>query len=187
MIAEVARALRDEAERANERRLLVLAGNRDRGIDAAYSVVEAVGASNDAVALVSTRQGFRFDRVTPREADALLGQTKQIVVVDCHEQCPPNALGRAVGAVDGGGLFVLLTPPLEDWPTRHDRFDESLAVPPAAVADVTGHFRRRLVETLRTHPGVGVVSLAVESEGEPTIERDGCTSSSGPRPRTAPT
>ena len=187
MIAEVARALRDEAAGANERRLLVLAGDRDRGIDAAYDVVEAVGVSDDTVALVSTREGFRFDRVGPRGADALLGQTKQVVVVDCHEQCPPNALGRAVGAVDGGGLFVLLTPPLEEWPTRRDRFDESLAVPPATVADVTGRFRRRLVETLRTHPGVAVVSLAAESGDEPVVERDGRTSPSNAQPRSDPT
>jgi len=187
MIAEVARALRDEAERADERRLLVLSGNRDRGIDAAYDVVEAIGVSDDAVALVSTREGFRFDRVGPRGADALLGQTRQVVVVDCHEQCPPNALGRAVGAVDGGGLFVLLTPPLEEWPTRHDRFDESLAVPPATVADVTGRFRQRLVETLRTHPGVAVVSLAANSGDEPTVERDGCTAPPRSQPRTDPT
>ena len=187
MIAEVARALRDEAAGANERRLLVLAGDRDCGIDAAYDVVEAVGVSDDAVALVSTREGFRFDRVGPRGADALLGQTKQVVVVDCHEQCPPNALGRAVGAVDGGGLFVLLTPPLEEWPTRRDGFDASLAVPPATVADVTGRFRRRLVETLRTHPGVAVVSLAAESGDEPVVERDGRTSPSNAQPQSDPT
>ena len=187
MIAEVARALRDEAKRANERRLLVLAGDRDRGIDAAYDVVEAVGVRDDAVAVVSTREGFRFDRVGPRGADALLGQTRQVVVVDCHEQCPPNALGRAVGAVDGGGLFVLLTPPLAAWPTRRDGFDASLAVPPATVAAVTGRFRRRLVETLQTHPGVAVVSLAAESGDEPTVERDGRTSPSTPQPRSDPT
>ena len=187
MITEVARALRDEAAGANERRLLVLAGDRDCGIDAAYDVVEAVGVSDDAVALVSTREGFRFDRVGPRGADALLGQTKQVVVVDCHEQCPPNALGRAVGAVDGGGLFVLLTPPLEEWPTRRDGFDASLAVPPATVADVTGRFRRRLVETLRTHPGVAVVSLAAESGDEPVVERDGRTSPSNAQPQSDPT
>jgi len=187
MIAEVARALRDEAAEANERRLLVLAGDRDRGIDAAYDIVRAVGVSDDAVALVSTREGFRFDRVGPRGADALLGQTRQVVIVDCHEQCPPNALGRAVGAVDGGGLFVLLTPPLEAWPTRRDRFDESLAVPPATVADVTGRFLRRLVETLRTHPGVAVVSLAAESGDEPVVERDGRTSPPKAQPRSDPT
>ena len=187
MIAEVARALRDEAERANERRLLVLAGDRDRGIDAAYDVVEAIGASDDAVTLVSTRTGFRFERVAPRGADGLLGRTKQVVIVDCHEQCPPNAVGRAVGAVDGGGLFVLLTPPLAEWPGRRDRFDESLAVPPATVDDVTGRFRRRLVETIRTHPGVAVVTLAAEPGDDPTVERDGTTAPAEPRPQTRPT
>ena len=186
MIAGVATDLKREAERANERRLLVLAGDRDRGIDAAYEAIEATGV-DDAVSIVSTREGFRFDRVGPRGSGDLLGRTREIVVLDCHDQFVPNALGRAVGAVDGGGLLVLLTPPLDDWPDRRDRFDESLAVPPFSLSDVTGRFRRRLVETLRTHPGVAVVSLPTTAEDgaadedqsseegppSPTIERDG--------------
>ena len=180
MIAELVADLKREAERANQRRLLVLAGGRDRGIDAAYEAVAAAGVDDDAVSFVSEREGFRFERVAPRRADGLLGRTRELVVLDCHERFVPNALGRAVGAVDGGGLLVLLTPPLDDWPERRDGFDESLAVPPFGLEDVTGRFRRRLVETLRTHPGVAVASLPDDEAdaGEPVgagvrIERDG--------------
>jgi Predicted P-loop ATPase fused to an acetyltransferase len=180
MIAELVADLKREAERANQRRLLVLAGGRDRGIDAAYEAVAAAGVGDDAVSFVSEREGFRFERVAPRGTDGLLGRTRELVVLDCHERFVPNALGRAVGAVDGGGLLVLLTPPLDDWPERRDGFDESLAVPPFVLDDVTGHFRRRLVETIRTHPGVAVASLPDDEAdaGEPVgagvrIERDG--------------
>jgi tRNA(Met) cytidine acetyltransferase len=159
MIAEATRALRAEAERTNERRVLALAGDRDRGIDAAYDAVEAVGVADDAVSVVSTREGFRFEEHRPRRADELLGRTREVVVLDCHERFVPNALGRAVGAVDGGGLLVLLTPPLDEWPAVRDRFDDSLAVPPYGIGDVTGRFRERLVGTLRTHPGVAVLAL----------------------------
>ncbi len=176
MVASVARELRAEASRTDERRVLVLAGDRDRGIDAAYDAVEAVGADGDAVSVVSTREGFRFEEFRPRGADGLLGRTRDVVLLDCHERFVPNALGRAVGAVDGGGLLVLLTPPLDEWPAIRDRFDEALAVPPYGLDDVTGRFRERLAGTLRTHPGVAVVALG--GSGGETVERDGLTGGS---------
>ena len=174
MIGGVARELRAEAERTNERRVLVLAGDRDRGIDGAYDAVAALGVDDEAVSLVSAREGFRFEEHRPRSADELLGRTREAVVLDCHERFVPDALGRAVGAVDGGGLLILLTPPLDDWPAVRDRFDDSLAVPPYGVGDVTGRFRERLVGTLRTHPGVAVVALGDDPDGDAVV-RDGLT------------
>ncbi|WP_066418234.1 tRNA(Met) cytidine acetyltransferase TmcA [Halorubrum aethiopicum] len=190
MIAELAADLKREAERANQRRLLVLAGDRDRGVDAAYDAIEAVDADEGRVSIVSTREGFRFERLAPRAADDLLGRTREVVVLDCHDRFVPNALGRAAGAVDGGGLLVLVTPSLDDWPGRRDGFDESLAVPPFALADVTGRFRERLVETIRTHPGVAVADLGGANDGSPgtgiAIERDGLTDPPAARPRSPP-
>ena len=174
MIAEATRELRAEARRTNERRVLVLAGDRDPGVDAAYDAVEALGVDDEAVSLVSTREGFRFEEHRPRSADELLGRTREAVVLDCHEWFVPNALGRAVGAVDGGGLLILLTPPLDEWPAVRDGFDESLAVPPYGRDDVTGRFRDRLVETVRTHPGIGIVALGGDGAAD-VLERDGLT------------
>ncbi|SFK85776.1 tRNA(Met) cytidine acetyltransferase [Halogranum rubrum] len=172
-VSALAGRLRAEAEQTDERRLLVLAGDRDAGIDAAYDIVEGVGFSDDGVTFVTTREGFRFERLHPKHADRLLGTTRDCVVLDAHGEFSPNAIGRLVGAVDGGGLLVLLTPPLDEWPTTRGGFDEYLAVPPFTVDDVTGRFRERLVRTLREHPGVAIVD--VESE---TVERDGLTGES---------
>ena len=189
MIAGLARDAKREAEAANERRVLVFAGDRDRGVDAAYDAIEAVtgdeqsgGSQQDAdkrgdddppsVSIVSTREGFRFEEHRPRSAADLLGRTREVVVVDCHEQFVPNALGRSVGAVDGGGFLVLLTPDLDAWPEVRDRFDDSLAAPPYEIGDVTGRFRKRVVGTLRSHSGIAVVSLA-GADGRDRVERDG--------------
>ncbi|WP_200531096.1 tRNA(Met) cytidine acetyltransferase TmcA [Halorubrum sp. LN27] len=179
MIAALARDAKREAEAANERRVLVLAGDRDRGFDAAYDAIEAVDPTSTAI--VSTREGFRFEEHRPRNADELLGRTREVVVLDCHERFVPNALGRCVGAVDGGGLLVLLTPDLDEWPAVRDRFDDSLAVPPYGVDDVTGRFRERFVGTLRSHPGIAVVSLGEDGPAGDAVERDGLT---GPREET---
>jgi len=170
---ETARRLRTEAEATDERRLLVLAGDREAGYRAAREVCDATGL--DAVTL--SEREVAGDRLPPDRAGELLGTTRECVVVDCHDACRPNALGRAAGAVDGGGLLVLVAPPLTAWPHRRDGFDEALAVPPFELVDVAGVFRTRLVGTLRAHRGVAIVDV---DEGR--LERDGRTDPAPRRP-----
>ena len=177
MQMDVARALLAEAERANERRVLVLAGEREACLDAAAALLDGLPLPLGETTLVSTRDALACEQVPPRNADRLLGTTRSAVVFDAHPDCRPNALGRVVGAVDGGGLLVLLTPPLDDWPDRRDAFDEGLAVPPFDATDVAGNFRRRLVVTLREHPGIAICGVDTG-----TLERDGLTD---PAPRLA--
>jgi tRNA(Met) cytidine acetyltransferase len=176
---ELVERLREEAKRADERRLLVLAGPPDVTRARAATAIDTGGFDPAAITAVGTADRLPGTRLDPRRSAELLGTTRDAVVVDCHEACRPNALGRAVGAVDGGGLLVLLTPPLDAWPDRRDAFDESLAVPPFDVEDVAGNFRRRFVQTLRQHPGVAIIAVG-EDDGS---VRDGLTD---PPTRTPP-
>ena len=170
MDTAAARDLLAEAEAAEERRVLVLAGDRDAATAVADRLLDALPIPLTETSLVSTRDDLACEHVPTRNAGRLLGTTRKAVVLDCHEDCRPNALGRVVGAVDGGGLLVLLTPDLDDWPSHRDAFDEGLAVPPFDTDDVAGRFRRRFVDTLRTHPGIAVYDVDVD-----TLERDGLT------------
>ncbi|ADB61409.1 protein of unknown function DUF699 ATPase putative [Haloterrigena turkmenica DSM 5511] len=163
MIVETgATALFEEATAVDERRVLVLAGDRDRGYDTLESVLEALPVPITETTLVGPEDRLRCEHLSQANASELLGTTRTAIALDAHEGLRPNALGKVVGAVDGGGLLVLLTPPLEDWPNRRGAFDESLAVPPFSLDDVTGRFRARLVETLRAHRGIGIVDLETE-------------------------
>ncbi len=176
-IVGLAESLRAEARRANERRLLVLAGERERGYDALESILDTLSVPIAATTLVGPEDRLRCEQLPQANAGELLGTTRDAIAVDAHAELRPNAVGKVVGAVDGGGLLILLTPPLEAWPDRRDGFDESLAVPPFELADVTGRFRRRFVETLRAHRGIGIVDLEAER-----VEADGLTH---PAPRLA--
>ncbi|MFB6152699.1 MAG: tRNA(Met) cytidine acetyltransferase TmcA domain-containing protein, partial [Halodesulfurarchaeum sp.] len=175
MIGALAGELREEASLVDERRLLVLAGAPADRFDAAGEALSGADVDQRECVLVSEHDRLPCDVVEPQRAERLLGTTQTAVVLDCHDACHPNALGRLVGTVDGGGLFVLLVPSLDDWPDRRDDFDETLAVPPATIDDVTGRFRRRLVETLRAHRGIAIVDL---DQGQ--IVADGLTD---PAPR----
>jgi len=175
MLASLARRLREEARESNERRLLVLSGDPDATRDAAKTALDAADVPPGDTTLVGPAPVPGCERLPVRDSGELLGRTRTAVVYDAHDACDPNALGRMVGAVDGGGLLVLLTPPLDSWPDRRDDFDRGLAAPPADTGDVSGNFRHRLVSTLRVHPGIAIVDV-----DEGTVERDGRTD---PAPR----
>jgi len=182
MIADLAGTLREEARAADERRALVVAGDRQACYDAAEAALAAADVAREDATLVGQESALTCERIAPVHAGRLLGTTRTAVVVDAHDTCPPNVLGRTVGAVDGGGLFVILAPPLDEWPDRRDEFDESLAVPPFDVEGVTGRFRERLVETLRAHRGVAIYDADAEA-----VRDDGLTDPPPRRPRTPPT
>jgi len=186
-VDRVVRELRAEAGAANERRLLVLGGDPGRTREAAISALDATDVGPASVTYVGTAAETPWERVDPDRVTQLLGTTHQVVVLDCHDECRPNAIGRAVGAVDGGGLLVFLTPPLDDWPDRRDGFDEGLAVPPFTVGEVTGHFRSRLVSLLRVHPGIAIVDVDGNGDsGEHRPIRDGLTDPASRLPREPP-
>jgi tRNA(Met) cytidine acetyltransferase len=177
---DVAAQLRAEARRADERRLLVLAGEAARTRAAAQRAIDAAAVDPAGVTYVGTAD-TPWRRVTPVQVAQLLGTTHDAVVLDCHRECRPNAIGRAVGAVDGGGLLVLLVPPLAEWADRPDGFDEGLAVPPFERTDVTGHFRSRLVSLLEAHPGIAIVDADTDD-----VRRDGLTDPAPRLPRESP-
>ena len=181
MDRELVAALAREAAALNERRVLVLHGERGHAQAAAAAIDAAAEAVEDVTMAETTLVGpdgvLPCEHLEPHESGRLLGTTRSAIVLDCREACRPTALGQVVGAVDGGGLLVLLTPPLTDWADRRDGFDETLAVPPDGIDAVIGHFRSRLVETLKAHPGIAIYDLDTA-----TAQRAGLTGREPPRP-----
>ncbi len=159
MIDGLVQTLYSEACRANERRLVALSGSRHSGVETVATALETIEIPAEKRVFVSDRDEFQGRCVRPADTDELMGQTWPAIIVDCHDRFEPNVLARVVGAVDGGGILFLLVPDLDEWPDRRDDFDETVTAPPASVEDVTGRFRQRVVETLRTHGGVAVVDV----------------------------
>jgi tRNA(Met) cytidine acetyltransferase len=170
-----AAALRAEARACEERRLLVLAGEPAATRERAVAALDAASIPRESTTFVGPEPGLDCERIAPSHASDLLGQTRTAIVYDAHESLRPNALGQLVGAIDGGGLGVVLAPSLDTWAERRDAFDETLAVPPFERADVSGHFRSRLIETLRAHRGIAIFDADAG-----TLEQSGLTD---PAPR----
>jgi len=177
---ELARSLRAEARRTDERRVLVIAGDRERTRDRAVGALDVADIPRSATTLLAPDSWLDCECHEQSRGAELLGRTRQAVVIDAHDELRPNALGTAAGAVDGGGLLVLLTPTLSTWHRRRDEFDAALAVPPFDTDSVTGNFRRQFVETLRAHRGIAIVTVGPDGD---SVEDDGLTH---PAPRRAP-
>ena len=175
-VRTTARRLRSEAAATNERRMLVLHGGREACYRGAATVADVIGVDR-AIATVSERD-IVGERIGTDRTETLLGTTCDCLVLDCHDTCRPNAIGRVTGAVDGGGVLVILCPTLSEWESIRGQFDESLAPPPFSVSDVTRRLRRHLIQTLRSHRGVSIVDA---DAGVVTKESD-----AGSRPRPGP-
>lgn len=95
-----------------------------------------------------------------REAHKWLGRELDLLIIDAWAGLDVEAFGAASGALRGGGLLLLLTPPLDEWPHYADPEYARIAVHPFTPQQVCGRFLTRLVRLLRTH------NVAVLTEGE---------------------
>ncbi|MES3518448.1 MAG: DUF1726 domain-containing protein, partial [Natronomonas sp.] len=187
-VRRITEALLSEARPLGERRGLFLTGTRAATCRAAETATAVVDGDVTVVSEATDLDGD--DHLPPGNSGELLGTTRSCVVVDCHDACEPNVLGRAVGAVDGGGLLVVRSPPLASWPDRLDGYDSALTPPPFDPDSARGLFRRWLVETIRAHRGIAIVdadSDTVCDDGlvDPPPRRPAATGSSTTRPEGA--
>ena len=74
-----------------------------------------------------------------------LGSEYELVVLDAHGGLDVDALAAVAGTLRGGGLLVLLTPPLAEWPSSADAEFARFA---ATAARPGGRFIGRLIDCL---------------------------------------
>lgn len=163
------RQLLEDARCANHRLTILLSGdalwtrNGARRLLAALPELSPVWLGDEASAP---------DVLALRAAFGLLGCDLDLLVYDAHGGFDPDAFGAATGAIQGGGLLVLLTPPLATWPALPDPQAERIAVWPHAPESLSGHFLARLVRVLEQDPNLlrieqdaaGILPIRVASE-----------------------
>jgi len=141
----------DQARSANQRRTLLLSGSADWTAERARELVDGfVGVET----VWLSERPFTPQVHPMRSALALLGQDLDLLVFDAHSGFDPDGFGAATGAIRGGGLLVLLVPPLDVWPTLPDPQAERIAVWPHGAEAVGGRFLARLVRTLQDAEGI---------------------------------
>ena len=74
-------------------------------------------------------EGVRFEQAVYEVSQKFLGSTYDLLILDLTNDLKPNDVGRLVGIVAGGGLIVLITPPLRSWNDLNTVFRQNLVVP----------------------------------------------------------
>ncbi len=164
--AEMFAAWRLRLTAARHRGIVVIAGAAEGCRAAALQILAASGL--ESVSWVSNIEQPGLEVVNAKQAKGLLGQERDAVVFDAHSGFDADAFGAVSGTIVGGGLLVLLCPPLAAWSQFADPAAESIAVWPHAVDDLSGRFLRRLSRLLEQsvadHAQIVLISLGDEMD-----------------------
>ena len=158
-IASLLERLKEEAERAFQRRLLAFFGGGQDTLQLSVDFLRSRGEG----ALILTASGELpgvklpegFSLLAHNESEKLLGRTYENLIMDLTENLVPNDLGRAVGLIKGGGLVLLLLP--HDFLSQVNVFHRNTLPPPFTPGDVRHYFAFWLKRTLLEADGVAVV------------------------------
>jgi len=110
-------SLLDQLLRNKQRQLVALQGPRS-WCDAQF---EKLFAADDSMLVLSNRKLVEA-AVSFGTADSCLGRESRLVVLDLFEGFNPDVLCIAAGLVQSGGVLMTLSPPVEDWDMRTDRY-----------------------------------------------------------------
>jgi tRNA(Met) cytidine acetyltransferase len=162
-LINLAQSLRRSALASNQRKQLVLAGSRgwcrsqSRHLLARLDFSHPVWIGETGEAAVA-----QFDN---QQAESLLGKECDGLVYDAFNGFDADAFGSVCGALQGGGLLLLLTPPLDEWCSYEDPQHKRIAVAGTDPSQVSGRFLERLTRLVRSDD-----SLVLVEEGEPLPE-----------------
>lgn len=121
-----------------------------------YHAFYSDGAMRRDIFARGAPRNVEVDYVSYHELDKILGRTYGACVADLVNNLEPNDLGRIMGVVKGGGLYILMMPSIRRLPEIVTRFQMNLVTPGYTVKDVRKLFERRFVEKLLVHEGIAV-------------------------------
>jgi len=158
-LATLVKALHSQAQATRQRRMLVLAGEVDwcRQMVAQTTALLAELVAKPRLVWVSDVELPGTTVISPRAAKTLLGQERDVVVFDAFAGFDPDAFGAVSGTICGGGLLLLLCPPLAAWKDYSDPASERIAVWPYTIDEIKGRFLQRLARIICEEEGVSIV------------------------------
>ena len=86
-----------------------------------------------------------------------LGMEFQAIIFDIYSGFDPDLFAAITGTIKGGGLLILLCPPLDQWQSFNDPEKSRLAIWPYTSTDISGRFLRLTAQAFENDKSVVVV------------------------------
>ena len=155
MLSHIAEIVRN-AKRCNYRHLVVLSGNREWGLENLRKIIDSGDYERRIV--FTWKPDFTVDAEIEelKNSEKYLGTTYDFLAMDFHHSFVPNDLGKLVSIVRGGGLIVMIVPPLEEWKKSVNFFHESILTPPYSMEDIRHNFIPWVIRKLQEHDGISI-------------------------------
>ncbi|MEN8166843.1 MAG: GNAT family N-acetyltransferase [Pseudomonadota bacterium] len=166
-LLELAGRLQHIATEGFHRYLLVLAGSRDWGRTRAEALLANLAC--DQPLWVGESVPADIPQLMNRQAAALLGAETGVLVYDSFSGFDADAFGALTGTLRGGGLLILLTPPLSEWSGFADPERARMAVAGCPSSRVTGRFLGRLARQIGNDPSVICIEEGEEMPSPPSV------------------
>ncbi len=163
-ITRFANRLKNIAALANQRRMLLISGSEAWCRQVATAMIDT--DDKQALLWVSNAPPPNVPAIRLSESSRILGRELQYVIYDAHGGFDADALAAVSGLVRGGGLLLMLVPPLVEWSSRPD--PEARRFMAECDERRRSHFIERLGRVLIESQGV----YCVRERGElPALER----------------
>ncbi len=134
-----------------ERRLLVLSGSETWAMAQADALVDDNGGGH---CLWLGQAPADRESCPQGKFQGALGREYRSLVFNAHSGLHPDAFGATVGALEAGGVMLLLCPPLTTWPTYSDPDLTRYVALPEQAAGLYSHFLHRFSTLLQQDTSV---------------------------------
>lgn len=159
-----------DASAAFERRLLVLNGDR-AGV---YASTLMIWQANSARARVWVGESYAGVEQTllATHAVKILGSEHQLIVFDAWSGFHPDAFCALLGTLVGGGVLVLLTPPLSQWPSFADPDYQRMVPYGYSTTGIAGRFLRHVCQGFKQCSAIVCVDVMQTTLTTATITKN---------------
>lgn len=98
---------------------------------------------------ISEHENIANHASEPARAQHYLGREFQAVVFDVYSGFDPDLFAAVSGTIKGGGLLILLCPPLDRWHDFNDPQKSRLTIWPYSASDISGRYLRLIAQAIK--------------------------------------
>ncbi|MCU7920726.1 MAG: GNAT family N-acetyltransferase [Candidatus Thiodiazotropha sp. (ex Epidulcina cf. delphinae)] len=154
------------AQRTRHRRLVVLSGKEAWCTEQAVRVAQSLNQPDSL--WIGDHGPDWIQTSTNSQALEQLGGECGLLIYNAYSGFDPNAFGALSGSLRGGGLLLLLTPPLREWADFADPQAERILAAGYPASGLKHRFLERISRLLQTDPAAICLSAGDTPSLPPT-------------------